>query len=135
MAIYLFLRYDDVYKIDDTFNFTDKKTISDEYINLTYIYNYLETKYVYVSSNNNSNYLMNIIKSINNKINEDDKDFNYGSKDAQYFFGNYINKLKDFDNEDEILNIANNISTTSFGITYITNMILLLSYYYLVLKK
>jgi hypothetical protein len=78
---------------------------------------------------------MNIIKSINKKINDDDKNFNEESKDAQYLFGNYINKSKDFDNEDEILNIANNISTTSFGITYITNMILLLTYYYLVLKK
>ena len=129
--------YNDTYKIDDTFDFAekDKKSITKEYKELTYIYNYLETKYVYVSSNNNNNYLMNIIKSINNKINEDDKDFNYGSKDAQYLFGNYINKSKEFDNEDEILNIANNISTTRFGLTYISNMILLLSYYYLVLKK
>jgi len=127
--------YNDIYEIDDTFDISDPKTISKEYKELTYIYNYLETKYVYVSSNNNNNYLMNIIKSINKKINDDDKNFNEESKDAQYLFGNYINKSKDFDNEDEILNIANNISTTSFGITYITNMILLLTYYYLVLKK
>jgi hypothetical protein len=78
---------------------------------------------------------MNIIKSINKKINDDDKIFNDGSKDAQYIFANYMNKSKDFDNEDEILNIANNISTTSFGITYAVNMIFLLIYYYLVLKK
>ena len=128
--------YNDTYVIDDTFdNSTTPTPIKDEYEKLTYIYNYLETKYVHISSNNNNNYLMNIIKSINKKINDDDKNFNEESKDAQYLFGNYLNKSKDFDNEDEILNIANNISTTSFGITYITNMILLLTYYYLVLKK
>jgi hypothetical protein len=127
--------YNDIYEIDDTFNISDPKTISKEYKELTYIYNYLETKYVYVSSNNNNNYLMNIIKSINKKINDDDKIFNDDSKDAQYIFSNYISKSNNFDNEDEILNIANNISTTSFGITYITNMILLLAYYYFVLKK
>jgi hypothetical protein len=127
--------YNDIYEIDDTFDFSDPETISKEYKELTYIYNYLETKYVYVSSNNNNNYLMNIIKSINKKINDDDKIFNDDSKDAQYIFSNYISKSNNFDNEDEILNIANNISTTSFGITYITNMILLLAYYYFVLKK
>jgi hypothetical protein len=127
--------YNDIYEIDDTFDISDPKTISKEYKELTYIYNYLETKYVYVSSNNNNNYLMNIIKSINKKINDDDKIFNDDSKDAQYIFSNYISKSNNFDNEDEILNIANNISTTSFGITYITNMILLLAYYYFVLKK
>ena len=126
--------YNDTYVIDDTFD-NNTIPITDEYEKLTYIYNYLETKYVHISSNNNNNYLMNIIKSINKKINDDDKNFNEESKDAQYLFGNYLNKSKDFDNEDEILNIANNISTTSFGITYITNMILLLTYYYLVLKK
>jgi hypothetical protein len=127
--------YNDIYEIDDTFDISDPKTISKEYKELTYIYNYLETKYVYVSSNNNNNYLMNIIKSINKKINDDDKIFNDDSKDAQYIFSNYISKSNNFDIEDEILNIANNISTTSFGITYITNMILLLAYYYFVLKK
>ena len=135
--------YNDTYEINDTFdgitNVGEKTLITPElqalYYNLTYIYNYLETKYVNISSNNNNNYLMNIIKSINKKINDDDKIFNDGSKDAQYIFANYMNKSKDFDNEDEILNIANNISTTSFGITYAVNMIFLLIYYYLVLKK
>jgi hypothetical protein len=135
--------YNDTYEINDTFdgitNVGEKTLITSEfqalYYNLTYIYNYLETKYVNISSNNNNNYLMNIIKSINKKINDDDKIFNDGSKDAQYIFANYMNKSKDFDNEDEILNIANNISTTSFGITYAVNMIFLLIYYYLVLKK
>ena len=130
--------YNDTYEINDTFGgITDVITSEFQalYYNLTYIYNYLETKYVNISSNNNNNYLMNIIKSINKKINDDDKIFNDGSKDAQYIFANYMNKSKDFDNEDEILNIANNISTTSFGITYAVNMIFLLIYYYLVLKK
>jgi hypothetical protein len=135
--------YNDTYVIDDTFvdiTAEEKKglitsNLQKPYYNLTYIYNYLETKYVNISSNNNNNYLMNIIKSINKKINDDDKIFNDGSKDAQYIFANYMNKSKDFDNEEEILNIANNISTTSFGITYAVNMIFLLIYYYLVLKK
>lgn len=135
--------YNDTYVIDDTFvditTEEKKSSITSQlqtlYYNLTYIYNYLETKYVNISSNNNNNYLMNIIKSINKKINDDDKIFNDGSKDAQYIFANYMNKSKDFDNEEEILNIANNISTTSFGITYAVNMIFLLIYYYLVLKK
>jgi len=134
--------YNDTYVINDTFvDITEKEkgSITSQlqtlYYNLTYIYNYLETKYVNISSNNNNNYLMNIIKSINKKINDDDKIFNDGSKDAQYIFANYMNKSKDFDNEEEILNIANNISTTSFGITYAVNMIFLLIYYYLVLKK
>jgi hypothetical protein len=130
--------YNDTYKINDTFDditISIPSNLQTPYYNLTYIYNYLETKYVNISSNNNNNYLMNIIKSINKKINDDDKIFNDGSKDAQYIFANYMNKSKDFDNEEEILNIANNISTTSFGITYAVNMIFLLIYYYLVLKK
>ena len=134
--------YNDTYKILDTFediSQSELALITDDlkalYYNLTYIYNYLETKYVHISSNNNNNYLMNIIKSINRKINDDDKIFNEGSKDAQYIFANYMNKSNNFDNEDEILNIANNISTTSFGITYAVNMSLLLIYYYFALKN
>ena len=134
--------YNDTYKILDTFEDISQPElalITDDlkalYYNLTYIYNYLETKYVHISSNNNNNYLMNIIKSINRKINDDDKIFNEGSKDAQYIFANYMNKSNNFDNEDEILNIANNISTTSFGITYAVNMSLLLIYYYFALKN
>jgi hypothetical protein len=100
------------------------------YKNLTYIYNYLETKYVSISSNNNtSNYLMNIIKSINNKINDDDKTFKNASKDAKYLFRDYIDKKdnkEDYENEEDILNIANNISTTTLGGTYIFNIILLI---------
>lgn len=144
--------YNDTYDIDDTFQdkSVTKKTslgLSDaayktaidnlkitdtykKYKNLTYIYNYLETKYVSISSNNNnSNYLMNIIKSINNKINNDDKTFKNASKDAKYLFRDYIDRKdnkEDYENEEDILNIANNISTTTLGGTYIFNIILLI---------
>lgn len=127
--------YNDTYDIDDTFKTTSGAAnallITDQrYKNLTYIYNYLETKYVSISSNNNnSNYLMNIIKSINNKINDDDKTFKNVSKDAKYLFRDYIDRKdnkEDYENEEEILTIANNISTTTLGGTYIFNIILLI---------
>ena len=125
--------YNDTYDIDDTFKTTGatELLITDQrYKNLTYIYNYLETKYVSISSNNNnSNYLMNIIKSINNKINDDDKTFKNVSKDAKYLFRDYIDRKdnkEDYENEEEILTIANNISTTTLGGTYIFNIILLI---------
>ena len=127
--------YNDTYDIDDTFKTTAATSllITDtykRYKNLTYIYNYLETKYVSISSNNNnSNYLMNIIKSINNKINDDDKTFKNASKDAKYLFRDYIDRKdnkEDYENEEDILNIANNISTTTLGGTYIFNIILLI---------
>lgn len=127
--------YNDTYDIDDTFKTTGATSllITDNYKrykNLTYIYNYLETKYVSISSNNNnSNYLMNIIKSINNKINDDNKTFKNASKDAKYLFRDYIDRKdnkEDYENEEDILNIANNISTTTLGGTYIFNIILLI---------
>ena len=127
--------YNDTYDIDDTFKTTSGAAkallITDQrYKNLTYIYNYLETKYVSISSNNNnSNYLMNIIKSINNKINDDDKTFKNVSKDAKYLFRDYIDRKdnkEDYENEEDILTIANNISTTTLGGTYIFNIILLI---------
>lgn len=125
--------YNDTYDINDTFKTTGTTTllITDQrYKNLTYIYNYLETKYVSISSNNNnSNYLMNIIKSINNKINDDEKTFKNVSKDAKYLFRDYIDRKdnkEDYENEEEILTIANNISTTTLGGTYIFNIILLI---------
>ena len=127
--------YNDTYDIDDTFKTTSGAAkalfITDQrYKNLTYIYNYLETKYVSISSNNNnSNYLMNIIKSINNKINDDDKTFKNVSKDSKYLFRDYIDRKdnkEDYENEEEILTIANNISTTTLGGTYIFNIILLI---------
>jgi len=131
--------YDD---INDTFKTsTTDLVIEDEkyskYKNLTYIYNYLETKYVNISSNNN-NYLENIINSINNKINDDNKKFNDETKSAQYIFRDNIDKIRHpdaYDNEVEILNIANNISTFDFGSSYIFNMLILILYYYLIVKK
>ena len=132
--------YDD---INDTFKTSTTQTliIDDEkysdYKNLTYIYNYLEAKYINISSNNN-NYLENIIKSINNKINDDNKIFNNENKSAQYIFRDSIDKIDTpdpCDDEEEILNIANNISTFDFGSTYIFNMLILILYYYLIIKK
>lgn len=131
--------YDD---INDTFKTSILDLIIEDdkynkYKNLTYIYNYLETRYVNISSNNN-NYLENIIKSINNKLNEDNKKFNNENKSAQYIFRDYIDKIRDPDayaNEQEILNIANNVSTFDFGSSYIFNMLLLILYYYLIVKK
>jgi hypothetical protein len=131
--------YDD---INDTFKTsTSDLVIEDEkyskYKNLTYIYNYLETKYVNISSNNN-NYLENIINTINNKINDDNKKFNDETKSAQYIFRDNIDKISHpdaYDNEEEILNIANNISTFDFGSSYIFNMLILILYYYLIVKK
>ena len=89
-------------------------------------------------SSNNNNYLENIIKSINNKLNEDNKKFNNENKSAQYIFRDYIDKIRDpdaYENEQEILNIANNVSTFDFGSSYIFNMLLLILYYYLIVKK
>ena len=106
--------YDD---INDTFKTSTLDLIIEDekyskYKNVTYIYNYLETKYVNISSNNN-NYLENIINSINNKLNDDNKNFNNENKSAQYIFRNNIDKIRNpdaYDNEQEILNIANNVS-------------------------
>ena len=136
--------YKDTYdNINDTFktSVSQNLLIEDEkyseYKNLTYIYNYLETKYINISSNNN-NYLENIIKSINNKLNDDNKRFNNENKNAQYIFRDNIDRIDNpdpCDNEQEILNIANNISTIDFGCTYIFNMLLLILYYYLIIKK
>ena len=46
---------------------------------------------------------MNIIKSINNKINDDDKILNTESKEAQYIFRKNIDDIKnpkEYDNEE-----------------------------------
>ena len=135
--------YNDTYDdINDTFKTSTLDLIIEDekyskYKNVTYIYNYLETKYVNISSNNN-NYLENIINSINNKLNDDNKNFNNENKSAQYIFRNNIDKIRNpdaYDNEQEILNIANNVSTFDFGSTYIFNMLLLILYYYLIIKK
>lgn len=132
--------FNDTYEINDTFSYINEELIitTENYKNLTYIYNYLETKYVSVSSNNNNNYLVNIIKSINNKINDDDKTFINNNKNAQYIFRDNIDKMinpDDYDDDQEILNIANNVSTIDFGCTYVFNMLILILYYYTILKK
>jgi hypothetical protein len=110
----------------------------EKYKHLTYIYNYLETKFVNISSNNNKNYLMNIIKSINNKINDDDKILNTETKSARYLFSKNIKNIKtpeEFENEDEILNLANNVSTSSLASTYIFNIILLIIYFNIISRN
>jgi hypothetical protein len=99
------------------------------------MYNYLDTKYVILSSINNKNYLLNIIKSINNTLNNDNKttqpDNFKNIKDAQYLFSGKIKEIApelDYENEDEILNKAHYISTTSFESTYFVNMFIIISY-------
>ena len=104
----------------------------EKYKHLSYIYNYLESRYVNISANNNKNYLANIIKGINNKLNDDDKIMNTESKSARYMFSDDINRMKtpkDYDNEDEILNVANNVSTSSLAATYVFNIILIIVYF------
>ena len=132
--------YQDTYEINDTFNYIDKNLIitTENYRNLTYIYNFLETKYVSISSNDNNNYLANIIKSINNKINNDDKTFINTNKSAQYLFRDNINEMdtkNEYNDDQEILNVANNVSTIDFGCAYGFNMLILILYYYIILKK
>ena len=106
--------------------------IYDKYKHLTYIYNYLETRFVNISANNNKNYLMNVIKGINNKINDDDKIMNTESKSSRYMFSDNINLMKtpeEYENEEEVLNVANNVSTGSLATTYVFNIILIMVYF------
>lgn len=125
--------YADTFKIDDTFGkallITDTYS---KYYTLTYMYNYLDTKYVILSSNKNNNYLLNIIKSINNTLNNDNKTTIANDiKDAQYLFSDRIKDIapeKQYENEDAILMKAHYISTTSFESTYFINMLILLLY-------
>lgn len=147
--------YDDTYKIDDTFDIRTYDAIKDEerlnvelqnttdvnylkYSQLTYIYNYLETKYVVISPSSNKNYLQNIIMSINNKINDDDKIFDNKEKNARYLFRDKIDKTEhpdDIDNEDDILNVANNMSTSVFGAIYLINIIIMTLFFYIISSK
>jgi len=136
--------YDDTYDIDDTFKTAlneELLIVNTKYKNLTYIYNYLETKYVVISPSNNKNYLINIIKSINNKINDDDKILNNDAKNARYLFRDKINNKnnpEEYDNEEDILNYANNISTRGFAGIYFANIIIGCLYFYIIsinLKK
>jgi hypothetical protein len=101
-----------------------------KYKTLTYIYNYLETKYVSLSSNNNKNYLLNVIQSVNNTLNNDDKTIIPATenKTSKYIFADYIKELKTplkYEDEDEILNKAIHTSTTSFETTYYMNILIL----------
>jgi hypothetical protein len=130
--------YNDTYDgLDDTFiTITDiaagivtGKITDPKYKTLTYIYNYLETKYVSLSSNNNKNYLLNVIQSVNNTLNNDDKTIIPAAenKTSKYIFADYIKELKTlkYEDEDEILNKAIHISTTSFETTYYMNILIL----------
>jgi hypothetical protein len=109
-------------------NISDKK-----YKTLTYMYNYLETKYVSLSSNNNKNYLLNVVTSINNTLNNDDKIITAttGSKESKYLFAKKINEMKvppEYEDEDAIYTKADYISTTSFETTYYMNLLILLCF-------
>jgi hypothetical protein len=131
--------YNDTYDgLDDTFikisdiaNGSETGKINDtKYKTLTYIYNYLETKYVSLSSNNNKNYLLNVIHSVNNTLNNDDKTIIPATenKTSKYIFADYIKELKTplkYEDEDEILNKAIHTSTTSFETTYYMNILIL----------
>jgi hypothetical protein len=130
--------YNDTYDgLDDTFikisdiaNSIKTGKITDaKYKTLTYIYNYLETKYVSLSSNNNKNYLLNVIQSVNNTLNNDDKTIIPATenKTSKYIFADYIKELKTlkYEDEDEILNKAIHTSTTSFETTYYMNILIL----------
>ena len=131
--------YNDTYDgLDDTFiTITDiaagivtGKINDTKYKTLTYIYNYLETKYVSLSSNNNKNYLLNVIQSVNNTLNNDDKTIIPATenKTSKYIFADYIKELKTplkYEDEDEILNKAIHTSTTSFETTYYMNILIL----------
>ena len=128
--------YVDTFEIDDTFGKENKiiTTGYEKYKTLTYMYNYLDTKYVIVSSNNNKNYLLNIIKSINNTLNNDNKttpDKPDDIKEAKYFFNDRIKEIdpeKQYEDEDVILNKAHEISTISFESTYFVNMFIIVFY-------
>lgn len=135
--------YNDTFEIDDTFvKISDiatggkTGTITEaykKYKRLTYMYNYLETKYVSLSSNNNKNYLLNIIQSINNTLNNDGKIITpiTGNKESKYLFAKRIEEMRtpaEYEVEDAILEKAIRISTTSFESTYYMNMLILICF-------
>ena len=104
-----------------------------KYKRLTYMYNYLETKYVSLSSNNNKNYLLNIIQSINNTLNNDGKIITpiTGNKESKYLFAKRIEEMRtppEYEVENAILEKAIRISTTSFESTYYMNMLILICF-------
>ena len=108
------------------------KITNQKYKTLTYMYNYLETRYVSLSSNNNKNYLLNVVTSINNTLNNDDKTITVsGSKDSKYLFAKKINEMKvppEYEDEDAIYTKADYISTTSFETTYYMNLLILICF-------
>ena len=111
-----------------------------KYKTLTYMYNYLETKYVSLSSNNNKNYLLNIIQSINNTLNNDDKIITAttGSKESKYLFAKRIEEMRvqpEYEDEKAILEKAIHISTTSFESTYYMNMLIIICYIIATIKS
>ena len=110
----------------------ENKITNPKYKTLTYMYNYLETKYVSLSSNNNKNYLLNVVTSINNTLNNDDKTITAsGSKDSKYLFAKKINEMKvppEYEDEDAIYTKADYISTTSFESTYYMNLLILICF-------
>jgi hypothetical protein len=111
-----------------------------KYKTLTYMYNYLETKYVSLSSNNNKNYLLNIIQSINNTLNNDDKIITAttGSKESKYLFAKRIEEMRtppEYEDEKAILEKAIRISTTSFESTYYMNMLIIICYIIATIKS
>ena len=99
-----------------------------------------------MSSVNNRNYLMNIVKSINNKINEGEDEekilngdrANSDSKDSRYFFNNRIATIDtplEYETEDGVLDMANNISTSSFTVTYMVNIVILMVYFHMISRN
>ena len=108
------------------------KITNQKYKTLTYMYNYLETRYVSLSTNNNKNYLLNVVTSINNTLNNDDKTITAsGSKDSKYLFAKKINEMKvppEYEDEDAIYTKADYISTTSFETTYYMNLLILICF-------
>ena len=131
--------YADTFNIDDTFGKDEKTKIGfltdekyEKYKKLTYMYNYLDTKYNILSSNNNKNYLINIIKSINNTLNNDNKTIDLDDiKESRYLFSDRIKEIDmipEYEDEKAILNKAQEISTTTFEGTYFGNMLIILFY-------
>jgi hypothetical protein len=131
--------YADTFNIDDTFGKDEKTKIGfltdekyEKYKKLTYMYNYLDTKYNILSSNNNKNYLINIIKSINNTLNNDNKTIDLDDiKESLYLFSDRIKEIDmipEYEDEKAILNKAQEISTTTFEGTYFGNMLIILFY-------
>lgn len=121
-----FIKISDIASGGTTVTITDTK-----YKTLTYMYNYLETKYVSLSSNNNKNYLLNVVTSINNALNNDGKIITptTGSKDSKYLFAKRIEEMNtppEYEVEDEIYTKAYLISTTSFEYTYYMNLLILI---------